>query len=313
MKLVIQIPCLNEEESLPITLGDLPKEIRGIDEIEILVIDDGSTDRTIETARKHGIRNFVEFTSHKGLARAFSAGLNKSLKMGADIIVNTDADNQYCGEDIVKLVEPILEESADIVIGDRQTDKIKHFSKTKKILQKIGTRTVKRISGVDVSDATSGFRAYSREAALKLNVISKFTYTLDTIIQAGNKGLTVTSVPIRTNPKLRESRLFKGIWSYVWMSIKTIIGIYAIYNPKKVFFRIATLFLAAAFLIGTRYLYLTYVIQVQDRTYLASLILLAILAGVGITLIVVAYLAELIAVNRAISEDILYRLKKNKK
>ena len=207
MKLIIQIPCLNEEETLPITLKDLPKEIDGIDSIETLVIDDGSKDKTVEVAREHSVGHILQLTNNKGLAKAFSYGINHSLKLGADIIVNTDADNQYYGGDIPKLIQPILDGKADIVIGDRQVETIKHFSPVKIFLQKFGSWVVRQVSGTNVPDATSGFRAYSREAALQINVVSDFTYTVETIISAGKKNLAIDHVPIRTNPKLRDSRL----------------------------------------------------------------------------------------------------------
>ncbi len=211
MKLIVQIPCLNEEETLPITLKGIPKEIEGIDSIETLVIDVGSSDRTVEVARQHGVNHILKFTNNKGLAKAFIFGINQALKLGADIIVNTDADNQYDGSDIPKLIRPILEGDGDIVIGDRQVETIAHFSSLKIFLQKFGSWVVRQISGTQIPDATSGFRAYSREAALQLNVVSEFTYTIETIISAGKKNLAITHVPIKTNTKLRESRLFPNI------------------------------------------------------------------------------------------------------
>ena len=215
MKLIIQIPCFNEELTLPATLADLPREIQGVDQVEWLVIDDGSTDRTVEVAREHGVHHVVRLTNNRGLAAAFQAGLDASLKLGADIIVNTDADNQYYGGDIPKLVEPILAGNADMVIGDRKTDQIEHFSPLKKRLQRLGSAVVRRASGTNVPDTTSGFRAYNREAALQMQVVSKFTYTLESIIQAGKMLVAVDHVPIRTNEQTRESRLFPSMWSYV--------------------------------------------------------------------------------------------------
>ena len=215
VKLIIQIPCLNEEHTLPKTIADLPKEIEGVDSIEILVIDDGSTDKTSEVARELGTKYVLRFTNNKGLAKAFIAGINESLKLNADIIVNTDADNQYYGGDIEKLIQPILKNEADIVIGDRQVETIRHFSPLKIFLQKLGSWVVRQLSGTQIPDATSGFRAYSREAALQLNVVSDFTYTIETIISAGKKNLAIAHVPVKTNKKLRESRLFPSIQVYL--------------------------------------------------------------------------------------------------
>ena len=211
MKLIIQIPCLNEEHTLPKTLADLPKKIEGIDSIEILVIDDGSTDKTFEVAKRLGVHHILQFTINKGLAKAFISGINESLKLNADIIVNTDADNQYFGGDISKLIQPILRKEADIVVGDRQVETIRHFSPIKIFLQKFGSWVVRQLSGTLIPDATSGFRAYSRDAALQLNVVSDFTYTIETIISAGKKNLAITHIPVKTNKKLRESRLFPSI------------------------------------------------------------------------------------------------------
>src|SRR5215218_9292418 len=214
MKLIIQIPCLNEEDALPVTLRDLPRELDGFEAVEWLVVDDGSTDRTVEVAKEHGVHHIVRLTNNKGLANGFQAGVDACLKLGADVIVNTDADNQYDGRDIVKLVQPILEGRADMVVGDRQVMTIEHFSPLKKMLQRLGSWVVRQASQTDVPDTTSGFRAYNREAALSIQVVSKFTYTLETIIQAGKMLVAIEHVPIRTNPKIRESRLFPSMWSY---------------------------------------------------------------------------------------------------
>ena len=249
MKLIIQIPCYDEEHTLPGTLADLPRAVEGVDEVEWLVIDDGSTDRTVEVAREHGVDHIVRLTNNKGLAAAFQAGLDASLKLGADIIVNTDADNQYFGGDIPKLVAPILAGEADMVIGDRETDQIEHFSPLKKRLQRLGSAVVRRASDTNVPDTTSGFRAYNREAALQMNVVSKFTYTLETIIQAGKQTVAVDHVPIRTNDQTRESRLFPSMWSYVRRNTASIFRIYALYEPLRVFLAAAILTaLAGAFL-----------------------------------------------------------------
>ena len=232
MKLIIQIPCLNEELTLPETLKDLPKSIIGIDSIEVLVIDDGSTDRTVEVAKEHGVHHVLRLTNNKGLAKAFIYGINHALHLRADIIVNTDADNQYFGGDITKLIQPILSKKADIVIGNRQVETIRHFSPLKILLQKLGSWTVRRLSGTTIPDATSGFRAYSKEAALQMNVISDFTYTVETIISAGNKNLAIEHIPVRTNEKLRESRLFPSIQVYLRRTLVTMLKVYSMYRPR---------------------------------------------------------------------------------
>ncbi|NQT94997.1 MAG: glycosyltransferase family 2 protein, partial [Candidatus Omnitrophica bacterium] len=243
MKLIIQIPCYNEEETLPVTLKDLPKTIKGIDSVEVLVIDDGSKDRTREVARECGVDHILELSLHQGLANTFKNGIEKALELGADIIVNTDGDNQYCGQDIEKLVSPILQKKAEVVIGCRDIDTIKHFSFIKKCLQRVGSYIVRKFSGTDIKDTTSGFRAYSRNAALRLNVFSTYSYTLETIIQAGRKEIPTVSVDIKTNEKLRESRLIRSIPSYLVKSTATILRIYLMYEPFKTFFSIGILFL----------------------------------------------------------------------
>src|SRR5256885_13615867 len=235
MKLIIQIPCLNEAEQLPATLADLPREVEGFDEVEWLVIDDGSTDNTVEVARANGVDHIVRLTNNKGLAAAFQAGLDASLKLGADVIAHPDADNQSYGGDIAKLAEPILRGDADMVVGDREVHQIEHFSPLKKRLQRFGSAVVRRASETSVPDTTSGFRAYNREAAIQLQVVSKFTYTLETIIQAGKLTTAVEHVPIRTNPKTRESRLFPSMWAYVRRNTVSIFRIYAFYEPLRIF------------------------------------------------------------------------------
>src|ERR1051325_5939136 len=241
MKLIIQIPCLNEEESLPVTLADLPREVRGFDAVEWLIIDDGSTDRTVDVARENGVDHIVRLTNNKGLASGFQAGLDAALKLGADVIVNTDADNQYYGGDIPKLVEPILRGDADMVVGDREVMTIEHFSPLKKALQRLGSWVVRRASQTTVPDTTSGFRAYNREAALQLSVVSKYTYTLETIIQAGKMTVAIADVPIRTNAKTRESRLFKSMGHYVRRTTVSLFRIYSMYEPLKVFMTLAAI------------------------------------------------------------------------
>jgi glycosyltransferase involved in cell wall biosynthesis len=308
MKLIIQIPCLNEEQTLPITLKDLPKKIKGIDVIEYLIIDDGSTDRTVEVARKYGVHHIVSFPRNRGLAAAFRAGIDACLRLGADIIVNTDADNQYCGADIPKLIQPILEGKAEMVVGDRETDKIPHFSKTKKFLQKFGSWVVNKAANADISDTTSGFRAYSREAAMRLNVVSEFSYTLETIIQAGRGKIATANVPIRTNGVLRESRLFKGIRNYVKRSMNTIIRTYTMYRPLNVFLSIGSILtlLGASFFIRFLYFYL----NGNGQGHIQSLIFGSSMLVVGIQIVLIGLIADLIANNRKLLEETLYRVRK---
>lgn len=308
MKLIVQIPCYNEEGTLPATLADIPREVPGIDEVEILVIDDGSTDRTAEVAREHGVHHVVRHVGNKGLAAAFRAGLDASLRLGADIIVNTDGDNQYFGSDIPRLVEPILRGTADMVIGCRDIDSVPDFSRAKKLLQKLGSWVVRRISGTRVADTTSGFRAYSREAALRVNVVSRFTYTLETIIQAGKTGIAITCVPVRTNRKLRDSRLFKSNWSYIKHSVLTILRIYAMYRPLKVFARLGGgIFLAGA-LIGLRFL--IYYVMGHGGGKIQSLILAAVLMIIGFQTLLIGLLSDLIASNRSLVEEGLFRTRR---
>src|SRR3954467_14980522 len=254
MKLIIQIPCFNEEEQLPATLADLPRELPGIDELEWLVVDDGSTDRPIEMGRANGVQHIVRLTNNKGLAAGFQAGLDACLKLGADIVVNTDADNQYCAEDIPKLIQPILDGNADLVVGDRQVENIAHFSALKVRLQHFGSAVVRRASGTEVPDTTSGFRAYNREAAIQMQVVSKFTYTLETIIQAGKMTVAVDHVPIRTNPKTRDSRLFPSMWAYVRRNGVSIFRISSMYEPLKVFMAAAGVLGIAAVAVWLRFL-----------------------------------------------------------
>jgi glycosyltransferase involved in cell wall biosynthesis len=308
MKLIIQIPCYNEAKYLPITLQDLPREIEGIDQIETLVVDDGSRDSTAKVARKNGVDHVVRFRKHRGLAAAFSAGLEACLLHEADIIVNTDADNQYRGADIPKLIAPILKGQADIVIGDRQTQQIEHFSWIKKKLQKWGSSVVKFLSKTDVPDAPSGFRAVSREAALKINVLSGFSYTLETLIQAGNIGLSVKSVPIETNEKIRDSRLFTNLFSFLKRSGSTILRSYTMYKPLKIFSVLALIFFVLGLIPGIRFLYFVYIGSYQG--HIQSLILTAILLIASFLLAVMAVLSDLIASNRKLIEEILRRVRR---
>lgn len=302
MKLVIQIPCYNEEQSLPVALRDLPKHIDGIDEIEILVIDDGSTDKTVEVAKDFGVDAIVSLGANKGLAKAFVAGINKALDMGADIIVNTDADNQYDASYIKDIVKPLLENKADIVIGARPVSNIKHFSRLKKILQKLGSFVMRCVSKTDVKDAPSGFRAFSRNAALQLNVFDNYTYTLETIIQAKAKGLVIESVEVGVNPELRKSRLFSNMFVYIRRSIFTMLRMFIIYRPFRFFVIFGSLFLLAGVILGGRFLY--YYAVGSGQGHIQSLILAAILLLTGVQIVLIAVLSELISINRKLLEDI---------
>lgn len=308
MKLVIQIPCLNEEASLPATLADLPTRIAGIDEIEVLVIDDGSSDGTSAAARRAGVRHVLRAPVNQGLARAFSAGLDYALRAGADIIVNTDADGQYRGDQIERLVAPILHHEADVVIGDRNPGTLRHFSPMKRVLQVAGSWVVRQLSGTRIPDATSGFRAFSREAALRMNVVSDFTYTLETVIQAGKKQLSITHVPIDVNPETRPSRLFPGIPSYLVRSASTLVRIYSLYEPLRVFSMIGALLLAGGVAIGTRFL-VFYLVD-GGEGHIQSLILAAVLSLAGFQTIMVGLLADLIGSSRRMVEDALLRIRR---
>ncbi len=308
MKLIVQIPCFNEEETLARTINDIPRSFKGVDDVELLIIDDGSTDKTVEVARELGVDHIVQLTNNKGLAEAFMAGLNASLNFGADLIVNTDGDNQYCGKCIENLIDPILRGKADMVIGNRQVDNIPHFSFLKKILQKIGSWVVRQLSNTTIPDTTSGFRAMNREAALRLNVISRFTYTLETVIQAGKKNLAVTHVPVQTNEKLRESRLFGNAFSYIKKSVATIFRIYTMYEPLKTFIWIGGVIFSVGTIISLRFLYF-YVIG-QGAGHIQSLIFAAVLFIIGFQTMVMGLMADLIGSNRTLIENILYKIKK---
>ena len=308
MKLIVQIPCLNEEGTIAGTIRDIPRRIEGVDAVEVLVINDGSTDRTEEEARKAGADHVINFTNRKGLARAFSAGIDAALRLGADIIVNTDADNQYRGEDIPRLIAPILEKQADIVVGDRQVETIKHFSPVKKILQKMGSGVVRRLSNTTVPDAASGFRAYDREAAFNLNVVTNFSYTLETLIQAGKGSLAVGHIPVRTNPQARPSRLFTSLFDYVKRSLATLIRIYTMYEPLKVFSLIGSAIIFLGVVLSARFLY--FLIVAGGRGHVQSLIFAAVFLIVGFQVLVIGLLADTIAANRKLTESVLYRVKK---
>lgn len=308
MKLIIQIPCYNEEHSLPETLSRLPKEVEGFDKVEWLVINDGSTDNTAEVAKRYGAHHIVNFARNRGLASAFMAGINAALELGADVIINTDADNQYNADDIPALTRPILEGRADIVIGARPIEKIKHFSPIKKLLEKFGSLAVRVVSNTSVQDAPSGFRAFSREAAMRLNVFSKYTYTLETIIQAGEKNLYLVSVPVTVNDDLRKSRLVRNIMDYIKISILTILRFVVVYNPFKYFMLVGFGLFFVGTVIGARYVY--FLLLGTPGGHVQSLILAAILTGIGFQTMMTAFLADLLAVNRKILEDVQYKLRK---
>ncbi len=308
MKLIIQIPCYNEASTLAITLADLPREVAGIDKVEWLIINDGCTDNTVEVAKDNGVDHVVNFPRNCGLAKAFLAGVDACLRLGADIIVNTDADNQYCAADIPKLVAPLLDRKAEIVIGARPINDIEHFSPIKKMLQRFGSWIVRITSTTDTPDAPSGFRAMSRNAAMQLHVFNQYTYTLETIIQAGQKGIVTTSVPIRTNADLRPSRLVKSISSYVRRSIFTILRIFMTYKPLRCFAIPGAVSFSLGLAIGLRFMY--FYISGNGTGHIQSLILAALLLGTGFFLGITGLLADLISVNRRLLEDIDYRLKK---
>ena len=309
MKLIIQIPCYNEAETLEIALNDLPKKIDGIDEIEYLIIDDGSHDETSKVAKNWGVHYIVSFRNNKGLARGFMAGVDACLKNGADIIVNTDADNQYCGADIEKLVRPILNREAGMVIGERPIDQTEHFSFLKKKLQRLGSWVVRKASKTDIPDAPSGFRAYSRSTAMRLNVINEYTYTLETIVQAGRNKMAVTSVPIRTNPELRESRLFKSMFGYVKKSILTIVRAYMTYRPLFFFTMIAMVFCGIGVGIGIRYLVLLWT-GTTAGGHIQSLLLSVMMIIIGVLAGVIGLLADVISTNRKLLEEIQFSIRK---
>src|SRR6201990_647940 len=308
MKLIIQIPCFNEEAQLPETLSYLPRDIEGVDSVEWLIIDDGSTDSTIEVARAHGVDHIVKLTNHKGLAAGFQAGLDAGLKLGADVIVNTDADNQYDGRDITKLLAPIVAGDADMVVGDRQVMTIEHFSPAKKTLQRLGSWVVRQASQTDIPDTTSGFRAYNREAALALQVVSKFTYTLETIIQAGKMTVAIDHVAIKTHDKLRESRLFPSVWSYVRRNGVSIFRIYAMYEPLKVFMTAAAVLMVVAFGVWIRFL--VAFIDGEGAGHVQSLILGAVLFNAAVVLAALGVIGDLMSGQRTMLQRVFERVRR---
>ncbi len=310
MKLIVQIPCHNEAEALADTLAAVPRQMDGIDEVEILVIDDGSTDETLAIARREGVDHIVCFARRRGLATAFREGLAECLRQGADVIVNTDGDNQYEGADIPELVTPILEGRADIVVGDRDTASLEHFSAIKKMFQKLGSWTMRRLSGTEVADAPSGFRAYSRDAALRLNVVTDFTYTLETLIQAGKRRMAVLDVPIRSRETARSSRLARTMGHYLAQAGGAMARAYTLYEPLKIFAVTGGVMIFVGVALGVRFLYYRYYVETVITGMTQSLILAAILSIVGFLLLCVAVLADLLATNRRLLEEALYRIRK---
>jgi glycosyltransferase involved in cell wall biosynthesis len=306
-KLIIQIPCLNEAETLPATLRDLPTAIPGIDVIETLIIDDGSRDDTVGVARACGVQHIVRFRRNKGLAAAFMAGIDAALKEGADYIVNTDADNQYAGADIATLLAPLIDGRADICIGDRNIQALAHLTRSRKFLQALGSWVVRQVSSTTVPDTTSGFRAYTREAALRMTIVSDFSYTLESIIQAGKRRMAIAHVPVATNHRTRESRLFDSVFSYIKKSGATIVRIYASYEPLKVFSYIGLTIFGIGFLISLRFLY--YYLTGTGLGHLQSLLLSAVLMIVGFQVVLIGLVADLLAGTRKLLEDLLYRVR----
>ncbi len=309
MKLIIQIPCFNEEQTLPLVLADLPREVEGFDVVEWLIIDDGSRDRTLEVARASGVNHIIRLTNNKGLAAGFQAGLDACLKLGADVIVNTDGDNQYDGRDIPKLVERIVAGRADMVVGDRQVDTIEHFSPLKVSLQHLGSWVVRQASDTAVPDTTSGFRAYNREAAIQLIVVSKFTYTLETIIQAGKLLVAVDHVPINTNPKTRESRLFPSMWAYVRRNSVSIFRIYTQYEPLKVFMSAAAVVGLIAMVVWARFAYF-YIFEDEGKGHVQSLILGAVLFNAAMVLAALGVMGDLLAAQRTMAQRTFERVRR---
>jgi glycosyltransferase involved in cell wall biosynthesis len=308
MKLIVQIPCFNEEHTLPQTVADIPRDIEGIDTVEVLIIDDGSSDRTVDVAREIGVDHIIRNSANKGLARTFSKGIEACLKRGADIIVNTDGDNQYAGSSIPDLVRPIVEDRADIVIGDRQTSGIRHFSPLKKLLQKVGSAMVRTLSGIDVRDTVSGFRAYSRDAAIATNVVTEFSYTVETIIQAGTGGMTVLSVPVATNAKTRESRLFKSIGGFIQRQATTMLRSYTMYRSLRVFTTMGAVMMLIGLLPLVRFLF--FYLTGEGDGKVQSLVIGSVFITLGYVTFSMALLADSIAMNRRLIERTLDKVRR---
>ena len=309
MKLIIQIPCYNESETLPVTLAALPRSVPGFDNVEWLVIDDGSTDDTVRVAKEAGADYIVRHNRNQGLARAFMTGIRECIRLGADVIVNTDADNQYCADDISALTHPVLNGLADLVVGARPIDSIRHFSPMKKILQKIGSRVVRIVSRTSVEDVTSGFRAFSRKAAEQFVVFSNYTYTLETLIQAGLNNMSVVSIQVRVNQNLRPSRLIKSVPVYIFKSLATIVRIFVIYRPFRFFAAIGLILFGVGFLLGIRFLY--YYLAGHGGGHIQSLVLASVLLGMGFQVIMVAFVTDLLASYRVLLEKISFRQREN--
>jgi len=307
MKVVVQIPCLNEESTLGLVLDTIPKSIPGV-ELDILVIDDGSSDNTVEVAKKHGVKHFVLHRTNMGLARSFQDGVNYALSIGADILVNTDGDNQYPQAMIPELIKPIMDDKAEIVVGDRQTNTVAHFSPFKKIMQRVGSLIVNKAAGTNIPDAASGFRAYSKEALLRLNIVTQFSYCMETIIQAGNKNITITSVPITTNPKTRESRLFKNIWQHMFKSGSAIVRSYIMFRPHLIFLSLGSVLLAGGLIPFIRY---AFILENGSRGgHLQSLILGTVLLFAAMLFFALAIISDIIRTNRTLTEEALERIKR---
>jgi len=311
VKLVVQISCLNEAETLPLVLSSIPKKIKGVDSIDILIIDDGCTDNTVEVARKHGVKNFVIHRRNKGLGLGFRDGILKSLEMGADIIVHTDGDNQYPQEKIGDLIKPILDEKADMVIADRQVQSIAHFSKGKKLMQAIGTKILNSAAGTQVPDAPSGFRAYSRDAALQLNVVTRFSYAMETLIQAGNKRLAIATIPIKTNPKTRESRLFSSSWEHVYKSGLAITRAFIMYRPYIIFNSLSILLFVLGLIPFLRYLFF-FLVDKHPGDHLQSLLLGSVMIISAFIVLAIGIIADLTRINRSLTEDMLEQVKRSR-
>lgn len=310
MKVVVQIPCLNEEQTLPLVLESIPKKIQGVDSIEVLIIDDGSTDKTVEIAKQHGVKHFVIHAQRKGLARSFHDGVMKALEMGADILINTDGDNQYPQERIADLVQPIINNQADIVIADRQVSKIKHFSPGKKLMQRVGTKVLNVAAGTNVPDAPSGFRAYSRESLMQLNIVTRFSYAMETIIQAGNKNLSIVSVPIETNPKTRESRLFKSSWEHIRKSGSAITRAFIMYRPLVIFTALGGVLLVAGIIPFGRWLYYFAFHHNEAGGHIQSLVLGSVLLVGAFISLALGVIADLIRINRTLIEESIEQARK---
>lgn len=312
MKVVVQIPCLNEEQTLPLVLESIPKKIKGVDSVEVLIIDDGSTDKTIAVAESYGVTHFVKHPRNKGLARSFHDGLLAALDMGADVIVNTDGDNQYPQERIADLVQPILEGKADMVIADRQVKKIQHFSPFKKVMQRVGTQVLNWAAGTKVPDAPSGFRAYSRETALQLNTVTRFSYAMETIIQAGNKNLSIVSVPVVTNPKTRESRLFKSPWEHIRKSGMAITRAFIMYKPYVLFMTLGLFLLILGLFPFGRFVYYFVFHHNESQGHIQSLLLGSVLIVGAFVSFALGVIADLIRINRVLLEDALEQIRRNR-